>query len=122
MHDFLKQNGLRKRKYRVAGPPRRKTYFFFFFLLALDFLEAEAGCNHVVYYIGLTHLFFYTSISQVFIGLSVRAFIFTNENDKKHTTNEGKTEDFEVLDKSIDYGVKQALNQILALPCISLLS
>lgn len=29
---------------------------------------------------------------------------------------EREKKDFEVLDKSIDYGVRQALNQILAMP------
>ena len=71
------------------------------------------------YFIGLTHFSADLSV-QVLIRLPVQAFIFTNGNDKKYTSNgakrEGKKKDFEVLDKSIDYGVRQALNQILAMP------
>ena len=78
-------------------------------------------CKSVGYFTGLTHLFFYKSISQVLIRLSVQAFIFTNGNDKKHSIN-GAKKDFEVLDKSIDYGVRQALNPVLALPFTSWLS
>lgn len=39
MYNFLRQSCLRKRKYRVAGPPRRKTYIF---KSVLDFPESEA--------------------------------------------------------------------------------
>lgn len=76
-------------------------------------------CKSVGYFTGLTHLFFYKSICQVLIRLSVQAFIFTNGNDKKHSTN-GAKKGFEVLDKSI--GVRQALNPVLALPFTSWLS
>ena len=64
---------------------------------------------------------FSTDLSvQVLARLPVQAFIFTIGNDKKHTTNgakrEKKKKDFEVLDKSMDCGVRQALNEILAMP------
>lgn len=67
---------------------------------------------------GLAHLFFYKSLHQVLIRLSVLAFIVTSGTlGKKYGTNGEKL--CGVLDKSIGWGVRQALKQISSLPFTS---
>lgn len=72
------------------------------------------------YFIGLTHLLFYRSISPRFDKTTSSGFHFYQWKwEKAHykwNKKREKRKGFEVLDGSTDYGVRQALNQILAMP------